>query len=126
MIMEPLSTATLDVLNREERGKFSSEIRQTTGKRKRSSETEDFDGMAEEGADNAPEEAARPERRKPRNYGRPKGPNALSVKSKKTTSDQRQPRVQGLSKPPETAETPEKKKRKRKSKARPRLKGLRW
>ncbi len=44
MIMEPLSTVTLEVLARAEKSKFSSEIRKHPAKRKRESEaTKDSD-----------------------------------------------------------------------------------
>lgn len=118
MIMEPMSTSTVQIGARAERAKFRSELRPTAGeKRKREgdgSEEEDDDDAdddtdKEDDADDAKDTAdavdagPKPPKKK-KQYGR-KEPNPLSVKKKSKAQ------------PARPTETAAKKKRKRKHKA---------
>ncbi|KAI0543076.1 Fcf1-domain-containing protein [Xylaria digitata] len=81
LIMEPASSTTVKARSRDERAKFTAEIKSRGGKRKRQQEdTDDDDG---DGAKEGPE-STKPEKKKTKKtYGR-KEPNPLSIKKKKT------------------------------------------
>lgn len=77
LIMEPASSTTTKARSRDEKAKFTAELKSSGGKRKRQQEDTDDDdnGGAKEKA-----EGTKPEKKKA--YGR-KEPNPLSVKKKK-------------------------------------------
>lgn len=81
LIMEPASSTTTKARSRDEKAKFTAELKSPGGKRKRQQEDTDDDGDngAKEGAGNT-----RPEKKtKKKTYGR-REPNPLSVKKKKS------------------------------------------
>ncbi|KAI1121443.1 Fcf1-domain-containing protein [Nemania abortiva] len=82
LIMEPASATTIKARSRDERAKFTAELKSPGGKRKR--QQEDTDGEDDDDNDGAVEKAegAKPEKKKKKAYGR-KEPNPLSVKKKK-------------------------------------------
>ncbi|KAI0969937.1 Fcf1-domain-containing protein [Xylaria arbuscula] len=76
LIMEPASSTTVKARSRDEKAKFTAELKSLGGKRKRPQiDTDDDDDDTKEGAD-----SNKPEKKKP--YGR-KEPNPLSMKKKK-------------------------------------------
>lgn len=79
LIMEPASSATTKARSRDEKAKFTAELKLPGGKRKRQQEDTDDDGdnNAKGGA-----EITKPEKKKQKAYGR-KEPNPLSVKKRK-------------------------------------------
>ncbi|KAI0526021.1 Fcf1-domain-containing protein [Xylaria bambusicola] len=98
LIMEPASSTTVKARSRDEKAKFTAELKTPGGKRKRQPEDSDDDvDKTKEGADQS-----KPEKKKTKKtYGR-KEPNPLSVKKKreqKTHQAQKAP-----TKPDETAE----------------------
>ncbi|KAI1202357.1 Fcf1-domain-containing protein [Nemania serpens] len=80
LIMEPASSTTTKARSRDEKAKFTAELKSTGGKRKRQQEDtdDDGDGSKMEGAG-----IAKPEKKKKKAYGR-KEPNPLSMKKKKS------------------------------------------
>ncbi|KAI1119647.1 Fcf1-domain-containing protein [Nemania sp. NC0429] len=80
LIMEPASSTTTKARSRDEKAKFTAELKSPGGKRKRQQEdaNDDSDNSAKEG-----DETTKPEKKKKKTYGR-REPNPLSVKRKKT------------------------------------------
>ncbi|KAL2017834.1 hypothetical protein VTK56DRAFT_1636 [Thermocarpiscus australiensis] len=126
MILEPMSSASMQAREREERAKFLDGIVRRPQKRKREeadsdeensgSEAEDEDHGEGKDSQAGEAEAKDTPRKKRKKYG-PKGPNPLSVKKpkKKSTADQK-PRKPADSSAKAPAETKAKRKRRKKSK----------
>ncbi|KAI1180651.1 Fcf1-domain-containing protein [Nemania sp. FL0916] len=88
LIMEPASSTTTKARSRDEKAKFTAELKSPGVKRKRQQETD------EDGDNGAKEQAETTKPKKKKTYG-PKEPNPLSVKKKKR-DDKTQPMEQIL------------------------------
>ncbi|KAI1819861.1 Fcf1-domain-containing protein, partial [Xylaria intraflava] len=81
LIMEPASSTTVKARSRDEKAKFTAELKSSAAKRKRQHEDTDDDNANNNGGTSGAK-SDKPEKKKKKTYGH-KEPNPLSVKKKK-------------------------------------------
>ncbi|KAF7557030.1 hypothetical protein G7046_g6142 [Stylonectria norvegica] len=92
MILEPMANDSVQVRQREERGKFRAELKKPAGKRKRDDDDDDTDEDKKQPEKSKAVQSEEQKKKKAKGYG-PKGANPLSQKSKKKQQDK--PQVAG-------------------------------